>query len=106
MAFPSFLFHRFVSDKDATYLFLTNPLWRRLPAHGAATAALSAPIPTRTCHQDTKCPGWPGLWAGAVHLGGITRYFDVMLLTKTKIQIEAYSHNRLIYNVTFLTAFL
>ena len=30
--------------------------------------------------------------------------FDVMLLTKTKIQKEAYSHNRLGYDVTCLTA--
>ena len=31
-------------------------------------------------------------------------FFDVMLLTKTKIQSEAYSQNRLGYNVTCLTA--
>ena len=30
--------------------------------------------------------------------------FDVMLLTKTKIKLEAYSHNRLGYTVTCLTA--
>ena len=29
------------------------------------------------------------------------RGFDVMLLTKTKIQLEAYSHNRLSYDVNF-----
>ena len=32
------------------------------------------------------------------------RGFDVMLLTETKIQIEAYSHNFLGYDVTFMKA--
>ena len=30
------------------------------------------------------------------------RFFDVMLLTKTKIQSEVYLHNRFGYNVTYL----
>ena len=30
--------------------------------------------------------------------------FDVMLLTKTEIQLEAYSHNRLGYDMTCSTA--
>ena len=46
--------------------------------------------------------GW-GFWLGqaiqAVEGGG----FDVMLLTEMKIQLDAYLHNRLGYNVTCLT---
>ena len=30
-------------------------------------------------------------------------FFDIMLLTKTKIQSETYSHNRLVYDVNCLT---
>ena len=32
------------------------------------------------------------------------RFFDVMLLTKTKIQLEAYLHNLLGYDMTFSAA--
>ena len=68
------------------------------------TPTLPALTPTRACYQDTEHPGWPGLRAGAGHPGGGTRFFYVMLLTKTKIQLEAYSHNRLGYDVTCLAA--
>ena len=63
--FSTFLFLPLVSAKGATYLFLTNPLWRQQPAHGAATTA-----PTRDFYWDVEHPGWPGLWADTGHPGG------------------------------------
>ena len=33
------------------------------------------PTPNQACHRDIEHTGWPGLWAGAGHLGSGTRVF-------------------------------
>ena len=95
--FSSLLFRPFASDGGATYLFLTNPPWRRPPANGAFDDVLPAPNPTRVCHRDSSGQGFglvQAIWA--VERGG----FDVMLLTETKIFMMAYCWIRIGYNVT------
>ena len=62
-------------DKDITYIFPTDPPWRRMPAYGAATAATLAPTSTWVHHQDNKHPVFPELWDGAGHPGGGTRWY-------------------------------
>ena len=61
------------TNKDATYLYPTDPPWRWPPAHGAAATAPLALMPTWARHRGTKYLGWPGLWIGAGHMGGGTR---------------------------------
>ena len=73
--FPSFLFCPFVSDKDVTYLLPTDTPWHQPPAHGDATAMSPALTPTRAWQQDTNHTGRLGLWYGAGHPGGGTRFF-------------------------------
>ena len=82
--FPTF--YPFVSDKDATYPLPADPSWIQQPVH-ADTGAPLGPTPTRARYRDTKNPGCRGfglaqaIWA--VERGG----FDVILLTKTNINM-------------------
>ena len=57
-------------------------------------------MPTWDRHWDTEHPVWPWLRLDQAIQAVERGRFDVMLLTKTQIQSEAYSHNHLGYDVT------
>ena len=76
-------------------------------SHGANRLHMAPPTPL----HRTQCP--PGIFIGTLNIRysrgfGLAQdiwtvergFFDVMVLTKTKIQSEAYSHNHLGYDVT------
>ena len=98
----SFLFHPFVSSEGTTYLLPPDP-----PCTDHLNTAPLPPrrrpfLPPRIAIKTLNicyCQGFKLVPAiQAVEFRG----FNVMLITKTNLQSEAYSHHRLGYNMTCL----
>ena len=84
-AFPSFIFCDFDSDKDSTHLPLSPP---------------------RLAISTINIPDGRGFRLAQAIRAMERQFSDVMLMTESKIKLEAYSLNRLSYYVTCSTACL
>ena len=85
--FPSFSF-LFCLYKDANHILLTGLPGFRVTSHDAAAAALPAPAPTRSRHQDTRHPVCQGLQTDTGHPGGVTQQVGYLVTDGDKPDID------------------